>query len=197
MAIFALMGVLSLFFLWNTQRSAVFYIGNSVMHLPLLCGWIYLATKGSLKRRFHKFWTPYGLAVIVFVFLTVVFADVVEKGPLAFFNVSETFWYALAYGLLFAFFSLRSAKPLWYSMFFIAIFWNLQTLSLLSQAVGVDITLRGPPTLDSYFRSGKFWNDWGWFISDMIVDIPMALVSLYFILLAVQKIYRNKFLRLS
>ncbi|MBI5159520.1 hypothetical protein HY992_05355 [Candidatus Micrarchaeota archaeon] len=181
MALFIVMGIAELFFLWPTERSPVFYFGNTVMHVPLLVGWLYLAFKRAPECRMHWFWTPYGLLIIFWVLATVYFADITEKGWGAVFQVSETFWYALAYGLLFAFYKLKSAKLLWYSMLFIAIFWNLQLIDLALQVAGVSPMLKGPPTLASYFQSGKFWNDYGWFISDMIVDIPMAIVSLYFI----------------
>jgi len=67
-------------------------------------------------------------------------------------------------------------------MFFLAVFWNLQTIMLTAQAFGLQWTMAGPPTFQSYFiHSNKFWDTWGWFISDMLLDVPMAVISIYYI----------------
>ena len=183
---FGIMGAVALFFLWDVPQPPGFFVPNILMHGPLVAGWLYLATKEELKFRLHWFWTPLGIFIIFWTMLTVYITQILETGPFAIFSVSETPWYALAFGLLFAFYSLHSAKRFWYFMFFIAVFWNIQHISLLSQALGFNplksLTEGGAPPLANYFMSGSFWGDWGWFISDMIVDVPMALVSLYFIL---------------
>jgi hypothetical protein len=183
MTLFVLMGFLGLFFLTHTERPIIFYFANGLMHIPLVFGWIYLNFKNKLERRLHPFWTPYALFTIFWVATTVFFTSLQHQGVFGFLTLSETFWYALAYGILFAFYKLESANPLWYFMFFLAVFWNLQTIMLTAQAFGLQWTMEGPPTLQSYFMySNDFWDTWGWFISDMILDVPMAVISIYYIL---------------
>jgi hypothetical protein len=183
MTVFVFMGFLGLFFLTHTERPLIFYFANGLMHIPLVFGWIILTFKNKLERRIHPFWTPYSLFMIVFVTATVLFTSLQHQGFLGFLTLSETFWYALAYGSLFAFYKLESANPLWYFMFFLAVFWNLQTVMLTAQAFGLQWTMEGPPTLQSYFiYSNDFWDTWGWFISDMLLDVPMAIVPFYYII---------------
>jgi len=183
MTLSVFMGFLGLFFFNNTERPMIFYIANGLMHIPLVFGWIYLNFRNKLERRLHPFWTPYSLVMIFFIATTVFFTALQSHGALGFLTLSETFWYALAYGSLFAFYKLESANPLWYFMFFIAVFWNLQTIMLTAQALGIQWTMEGPPTLQNYFiHSNYIWDTWGWFISDMILDVPMAIVPLYYIL---------------
>ncbi len=182
MSVFVFMGFLGLFFLTNTERPMLFYMANGLMHIPLVLGWLYLNFRNKLERRLHPFWTPYSIFLILFVATTVFFTSIQHQGVSGFLMLSETFWYALAYGSLFAFYKLESAKPLWYFMLFLAVFWNLQTIMLTAQAFGIPWTMEGPPTLQSYFiYSTDFWDTWGWFISDMLLDVPMALVPLYYI----------------
>jgi hypothetical protein len=183
MTVSVFMGFLGLFFFTNTERPVIFYLANGLMHVPLVFGWIILTFRDKLERRLHPFWTPYALFVIAFVSTTVFFTAIQNHGASGFLTLSETFWYALAYGALFAFYKLESAYPLWYFMFFIAVFWNLQTIMLTAQAMGVQWTMEGPPTFQSYFMySSNFWDTWGWFISDMLLDVPMAIVPLYYII---------------
>jgi hypothetical protein len=183
MTLSVFMGFLGLFFFNHTERPITFYIGNGLMHIPLVFGWIYLNFKNKLECRLHPFWTPYSLFMIFFIATTVFLTALQSHGALGFLTLSETFWYALAYGSLFAFYKLESANPLWYFMFFIAVFWNLQTIMLTAQALGIQWTMEGPPTFQNYFiHSNKFWDTWGWFISDMLLDLPMAIVPLYYIL---------------
>jgi len=187
MTLSVFMGFLGLFFFTNTERPLIFYFANGLMHIPLLCGWVILTSKNKLDRRIHPFWTPYSLFMIVFVATTVLFTSLQHQGVLGLLTLSETFWYALAYGSLFAFYKLESAEPLWYFMFFLAVFWTLQTVMLTAQALGIPWTMEGPPTLQSYFMySDDFWDTWGWFISDMLLDVPMAIVPLYYILKGVK-----------
>jgi len=183
MTLSVFMGFLGLFFFNNTERPMIFYIANGLMHIPLVFGWIYLNFRNKLERRLHHFWTPYSLFMIFFIATTVFFTALQSHGALGFLALSETFWYALAYGSLFAFYKLESANPLWYFMFFIAVFWNLQTIMLTAQALGIQWTMEGPPTFQNYFiHSNYIWDTWGWFISDMILDVPMAIIPLYYIL---------------
>lgn len=177
------MGLLGLFFFNQTERPIIFYIANGLMHIPLMLGWIILTFKNKLERRLHPFWTPYSLFMIFFIVTTVFFTALQPHGVSGFLKLSETFWYALAYGSLFAFYKLESANPLWYFMFFVAVFWNLQTVMLTAQARGIQWTMEGPPTFQNYFiHSSYIWDTWGWFISDMILDVPMAIVPLYYII---------------
>ena len=183
MTLSVFMGFLGLFFFNNTERPMIFYIANGLMHIPLVFGWIYLNFRNKLERRLHPFWTPYSLVMIFFIATTIFFTALQSHGALGFLTLSETFWYALAYGSLFAFYKLESANPLWYFMFFIAVFWNLQTIMLTAQALGIQWTMEGPPTFQNYFiHSNYIWDTWGWFISDMILDVPMAIIPLYYIL---------------
>jgi len=183
MTLFVFMGFLGLFFLTHTERSMIFYLANGLMHIPLVFGWIIIIFKNKLERRLHPFWTPYAIFMIFFVATTVLFTSLQHQGVLGLLTLSETFWYALAYGILFAFYKLESANPLWYFMFFLAVFWNLQSIMLTSQALGIPWTMEGPPTFQSYFNySNDFWHTWGWFISDMILDVPMAIISIYYII---------------
>jgi hypothetical protein len=183
MTLSAFMGFLGLFFLTQTELPLIFYIANGIMHIPLVLGWIIITFKNKLERRLHPFWTPYSLFMIIFVATTVYFTSLQPHGVSGFLTLSETFWYALAYGSLFAFYKLESANPLWYFMFFLAVFWNLQTVVLTAQALGIQWTMEGPPTLQSYFiYSDDFWDTWGWFISDMILDVPMAIIPIFYII---------------
>jgi hypothetical protein len=187
MTVFVFMGFLGLFFLTHTERPLIFYLANGLMHIPLVFGWIIITFKNKLQRRIHPFWTPYSLFMIVFVATTVLFTSLQHQGVLGLLTLSETFWYALAYGILFAFYKLESANPLWYFMFFLAVFWTLQTVMLTAQALGIQWTMEGPPTFQSYFMySNNFWDTWGWFISDMILDVPMAIVPIYYIIKGVK-----------
>ena len=183
MTLSVFMGFLGLFFFTNTERSPIFYFANSLMHIPILFGWVILTFKNKLERRIHPFWTPYSLFMICFVATTAVVTSLHADGVSGFLALSETFWYALAYGSLFAFYKLESVEPLWYFMAFLAVFWTLQTVMLTAQALGIQWTMKGPPTFQSYFiYSNDFWDTWGWFISDMILDVPMTIVPLYFII---------------
>jgi hypothetical protein len=193
MTLSVIMGFLGLFFFTFTERSAIFYFANGLMHIPLVFGWIYLNFRNKLEFRLHRFWTPYSLFVIFFVATTVYFTALISQGVSGFLSLSETFWYALAYGALFAFYKLESANPLWYFMVFIAVFWNLQTIMLIAQAIGIPWTMDGPPTLQSYFiYSNNFWDTWGWFISDMLLDVPIAIVPLYYILKGINSKLKQK-----
>jgi len=112
MTLFVFMGFLGLFFLTHTERPIIFYFANGLMHIPLVFGWIIITFKNKLERRLHPFWTPYSLFIIFFVATTVLFTSLQHQGVLGFLMLSETFWYALAYGILFAFYKLESANPL-------------------------------------------------------------------------------------
>jgi hypothetical protein len=183
MTLSVVMGFLGLFFFNNTERPMIFYIANGLMHIPLVFGWVIITFRNKLERRLHPFWTPYSLFTIFFVTTVVVFTALRSHGVYGFLTLSETFWYALAYGSLFAFYKLESAKPLWYFMVFLALFWNLQTVMLTAQAFGIPWTMEGPPTFQDYFSGSSYvWDTWGWFISDMILDVPMAIVPLYYII---------------
>ena len=183
MTLSVFVGFLGLFFFNNTERPPIFYFANGLMHIPLLFGWVILTFKNKLERRLHPFWTPYSLFMIFFIATVVCFTALRSEGAYGFLTLSETFWYALAYGSLFAFYKLESANLLWYSMFFLAVFWNLQTVMLTAQAFGLQWTMEGPPTFQDYFMySSYIWDTWGWFISDMILDVPMAIVPLYYII---------------
>jgi len=111
MTLFVFMGFLGLFFLTYTERSVIFYFANGLMHIPLVLGWVIITFKSKLERRLHPLWTPFSLFLIFFVATTVLFTSLQHQGVLGFLTLSETFWYALAYGLLFAFYKLESANP--------------------------------------------------------------------------------------
>ncbi len=181
MAAAAVMGVLGLLVLTDTERDWRFYFANAIMHIPLAIGWLYLCRKNNLERRFHVLWSPYFAFAMAWVFSTVVMSTVSHEGPVGVLRQSETFWYAIAYGSLFIFYKLESARPLWYFMIILGLFWTLQTLMLGFQAAGIEWTIEGPPTFQDYFEnSDRFWDSWGWLIADLLVDIPISIAAVYF-----------------
>ena len=192
-ALFALWGVYSLFFLWNgAQPEMPFYVANIIFHAPLLAGFVWLIWKGKPRRRLHAFWTPLGLVMIIWPILTVVFAEMFDEdyGAERLLVISETLWYGLAFGLLIGFHSIKSLGKFWYFLVPITIGWNLWLFSLFQQALGIPTHQppgSGAPTLESYFRSGKFWNDWGWFLSDMVVDVTTAVTAALMIIIGLVK----------
>ncbi len=179
----AIWGALEVLFFWeDAVRDTPYMIANSIFHLPLIAGFLWLAIKGKPEFRLHPFWTPLGLLMILWPLLTVILADLFDPDRtleiIRFFQVSETLWYGLAFGLLLGFYSIRSIRTFWYFLLPLLFGWLPWLFSLLLQSFGLSATLKGgAPTLASYFHSGKFWNDWGWFLSDMIVDVTIAATS--------------------
>ncbi len=205
-SLFGLMGVSSIIILAPLRGEIYgfassmeeFLFPNILMHAPLAVGFIYLMLFAKTpNRRLHVLWTTLGLGMIIWCWMTVLFADVMDphkQFPSLLLSLSETPWYALAFGILFALYEFESEKirPLWLSMFFIAIFWNMANFTIIMQAMGFNIRIRGPPTFESYFSTGDFWIDWGRFIGDMIVDIPVALIALYFLLTTAYRFLTTK-----
>lgn len=182
----ALLGALEVLFFWQgAARNIGYMIPNLIFHVPLIAGFVWLAWKGEPKFRLHPFWTPLGMIMIIWPIITFVFADLLDPMKTTSFisilHISETMWYGIAFGLLLGFYSIKSIKTFWYFLLPIAVAWNLQHIGLLLQALGISAFApganKGAPTLASYFRAGKFWNDWGWFLSDMIVDVTMAITA--------------------
>ncbi len=144
---------------------------------PVLLGWLYLMFwKDQLKRRFHYFWTLYGLFIIfwmLFVHLPFSMARS-GKGIERILTESDTFFWGLGFGILYAFYSLRSAKPLWYFMVPMAmigiIFGTIAPLSELSRA---------PET-------------WVYNVSDLMVVGSMAVVTLFFLASGIRNFIKRR-----
>lgn len=134
---------------------------------PVLLGWLYLMFwKDQLKTRFHYFWTPYGLLMIAWLLLVHLPFSMAHdgKGLERILTESDTFYWGLGFGILYAFYSLRSAKPLWYFMTPMAIIGIFQA------------------TLVSPFELFRMPENFVWTISDLMVIGSMSLVTLYFTL---------------
>ena len=105
----------------------------------------------------------------------------------AFLTTSPEVWRCAAVGLLFAFYSLESATPLWY------FYWMWFIAGVLTQGPGMLLTDLLPllfpslgflhPSWSPYLQpeqAGKFWTFWGFFFLDLYF-IPLGLVAGYFI----------------
>lgn len=141
---------------------------------PVLLGWLYLMFwKDRLKPRLHYFWTPYGLFMIAWLLLIHLPFSMAHngKGLERILTEVDTFWWGLAYGILYAFYSLKSAKPLWYFMLPTALIGVIATLAVTFEL------FQEPENLV-------------WGISDLTVMGSMTLVTLYFVLPRVYKFFK-------
>ena len=156
-----------------------------------IIGWIYLAFgKDRLKPRLHWFWTPFGLLQVAWAWLTFYGATVLEDPEyrgitlLTLLSTSPEVWRATTFGLLYAFYSLGSAVPLWY------FYWGWFVAGV-TQGPGMLITDLlpvllglGRPYESPYLspeQAGKFWHYWGFFFLDEYL-LPLGLVAGYFII---------------
>ncbi len=146
----------------------IFYVGS------VLLGWLYLMFwKDQLRPRLHYFWTSYGVFMIAWLLLVHLPFSMTHdgKGIERILTESDTFFWGLGFGILYAFYSLRSAKPLWYFMFPMTIIGVLATLS------GVFALFEMPENLV-------------WGISDLMVVGSMSFVTLYFVLPRVCRFFK-------
>ncbi len=163
-------------------------MGILLLGVPVLVGWLYVMFgKDQLKPRLHWFWTPFGLLMFAWAWSTFYGATVLEgAGAItvnAFLTTSPEVWRCAAVGLLFAFYELESAVPLWY-------FYWMWFIAGITQGPGMLLTdllpvLLGLPRLPSGYlqpeQVGKFWTFWGFFFLDLYL-IPLGLVAGYFII---------------
>ncbi len=184
MGAFVLIGtvVVELFF-WDpankkailTSENPIYIIATiSFLTIPISAGWLYLMFgKDRLKPRFHGFWTPFGLLLIAWAWLVVFKTDIPDKGLSAgtLLQATPELYRITAFGLLFAFYSLESARPAWY-------FWWIYILFPL-QLVG--ISGAPPPWIDPVlYATQGFWHSWGYFFVDAY-GMAVGAVAMYYI----------------
>lgn len=140
-----------------------------------------MLSKDRLNYRLHWFWTPFGLLIVAWVWLTFFYADFLEKGLRleTFLTTSPEVWSATAFGLFFAFYSLRSANFFWY--FCWPLFWAGVVMygAELPKFFGFSGVPWSPYLVPE--EIGKFWHYWGWFFTDAYI-VPVGLVAMYFII---------------
>jgi len=159
-------------------------LGILLLDVPIVIGWLLLMLgKDELGPRLHWFWTPFGLFMATWGWLTHYGATALEEGrPITVLNLlsgSCEIWRSSAIGLLFAFYALGSAKPLWYWYWTWFVGGVVQGSGMLAIAVG---QIEDP--MKSYLRpeqAGFFWHYWGFFILDLYL-LPLGLVAGYFII---------------
>lgn len=182
MGCFATIGFIAVNFLWTGETrpgTAAILLSDLFIHGPLVIGWFYLMFyKDELRPRLHWFWTCFGLLIIAWVWLTVYNTAVLEFGWAAILHQSEVPWYAISFGLLFAFYNLESAKPLWYCLYI----WFWAGLFMygpeLLRALGL-INFVSPYL--SPEQAANFWNYWGWFISDALIAV-VGFAAMFYII---------------
>jgi len=158
-------------------------LGILLLDVPIAIGWLRLMFgKDKLKPRLHWFWTPFGLLMAVWGWLTHFGATALEEGqPITMLNLlssSPEVWRSAALGLLFAFYGLGSAKPLWYFYWTWAWAGIIMPLGELPKLLGG----AGVPW-SGYFapeQARMFWHYWGFALLDAYV-LPLAVVTWYYI----------------
>lgn len=167
-------------------------LGILFLGVPIVLGWLHLMlSKDQLKPRLHWFWTPFGLLMFAWALSTFYGATVIEDSiPITaevLLTTSPEVWRSAATGLLFAFYSLESASPLWYFYWFWFIAGALtqgpamlvfDLLPVLFPSLGF-LRYSWSPYLDPA-QAGKFWHYWGFFFLDCYF-IPLGLVAGYYI----------------
>lgn len=186
MGAFAVMAFLSTSYFWefleihiHQQSGELFCPGHlfviAIYVTPVLLGWLYLMFwKDQLKPRLHYFWTTYGLFIISWLLLVHLPFSMAKtgKGLEMFLTEVDTFYWGLGFGILYAFYSLKSAKPLWYFMLPIGILGILGCLGSLG-------SLSDPKNLT-------------WVISDLIVVGSMAVVTLFFLASGIRNFIKRR-----
>jgi len=150
----------------------IFYVGS------VLLGWLYLMFwKDQLKPRLHWFWTTYGLSMIAWMLFVHLPFSVARSGLgwglSRIWNNVDTFYWGLGFGILYAFYSLRSAKPLWYFMF------PMSLIGIIASTNAISELSRMPENLV-------------WGISDLMVIGSMTVVTLYFVLQRIGRFFKLK-----
>ncbi|MEW6717133.1 MAG: hypothetical protein AB1345_06500 [Chloroflexota bacterium] len=158
-------------------------LGILMLGVPIIVGWLMLMFgKDELKFRLHWFWTPLGLLMAAWGWLTYYGATALEDGRLItalnLLSASPEVWRSAALGLLFAFYGLGSARPLWYYYWtwaWAGIVMPLGELPKLFGAAGVPWSPYFAPE-----QAGRFWHYWGFALLDAYI-LPLALVAWYYI----------------
>ncbi|MEW6405266.1 MAG: hypothetical protein AB1649_26025 [Chloroflexota bacterium] len=158
-------------------------LGILMLGVPILIGWLLLMFgKDRLKPRLHWFWTPFGILMAAWGWVTHYGATTLEgRQPITMLNIlsaSPEVWRSAALGLLLAFYSLGSARPLWYYYWtwaWAGIVMPLGELPKLFGAAGVPWSPYFAPE-----QAGRFWHYWGFALLDAYI-LPVALVAWYYI----------------
>ncbi|MBM3144612.1 MAG: hypothetical protein FJ010_06505 [Chloroflexi bacterium] len=157
--------------------------GILLLDIPIAIAWLKLMFgKDELKPRLHWFWTPFGLLMAVWGWLTYYGATAIEEGEritvLSLLSSSPEIWRSTAVGLLFAFYCLGSAKLLWpyyWTWAWAGIIMPLAELPKLFGAAGVPWSPYFAPE-----QAGMFWHTCGFALLDAYI-IPLAPVVFFYI----------------
>jgi hypothetical protein len=191
MGVLVIVGTIDEWFLWDPEHGKALITGQSLnipgvvmLGVPILIGWLYLMFgKDQLEPRLHWFWTPFGLLMVLWAWSTFYGGHILEDGRAITTNTllaaGPEFWRSTAIGLLFAFYALGSAKPLWY------FYWGW-FLGAVTMYPGEILRLLGFIEIpwSPYLRpeeAGMFWHYWGNFFLDAYI-VPLGLVAGYFII---------------
>jgi hypothetical protein len=203
MGILIIIGTLDAWFLWGYEDAirgnmpelykaefpaalrgnTAMLFGILLLDIPIVIGWLMLMFgKDKLKPRLHWFWTPFGLLMAAWGWLTHYGATALEEGQpitvLGLLSGSPEIWRSTAVGLIFAFYGPDSARSLWYYYWawaWAGIVMPLAELPKLFGAAGVPWS--------SYFapeQAGMFWHYWGFALLDAYI-LPLALVVWFYI----------------
>jgi hypothetical protein len=179
------------------EESPMAYVVNSIVHGILLFGWLIILGKGPWpeRREMSKNWLFFGIVVIlVGAVIPVIWTIMIKyQDGLLFieainatvYELSETSFYAIGYGLGFTFFKLEENKLLMRFHIPLAFLWIIGPLpSSLLFHLGVPFTgeFAGPHLF--YPEAGPpiwifpycLFDAWFW--ADQVVDYPLALILL-------------------
>lgn len=197
------LGIMVEWFFWDPMHGKALFnqviqgnlmvgvMGILFLGVPVIIGWLYLMFgKDQFRPRLHWFWTPFGLLMVAWAWLTVWNTVIFEYGLSinTLLGATPELYRSIAFGLLIAFYSLASANPLWY------FYWTWFIAGALTQGPTMLVTDLLPALFPSlgFLRAswspyltpeqvGNFWNYWGYFFLDCYF-IPLGLVAGYFII---------------
>jgi hypothetical protein len=179
------------------EESSMAYVVNSIVHGFVLVSWMLMLARGNLpeRRLISKNWIFYGVILILVGVITPVFWTIMIKyqdGLLlteaiieTVYELSETSFYAIGYGLGFAIFKLEENKLLMRFHIPLAFLWIIGPLpSSVLFHLGVQFS-------GEFAGPHLFYPDAGppiwifpyclfdaWFWADQVVDYPLALILL-------------------
>ncbi len=163
----------------GTGNLAVGIAGIALLGVPILIGWsILMFGRDQLQHRLHWFWTPFGLLIVTWAWLTFYNTSIMEFGVSlnTFITASPELYRATAFGFLIAFYRLDSAAPLWY------FYWIWAWAGIVMYGAEIPKLFGGAGVpWSEYFKGGEFWHNWGYSLLDAYI-VPLAFVAMYYII---------------